>query len=207
MTTHANCTHPATKAARTACRKGTAAVHPVVAALREGREAPTSRAAVALASSSAVDLPFPVVPASLPAGFSRTGRDAHCYGSHHGDYAKVGRCDRCLAGVVRTEHGKLVDYSLGDYGQVRYACWSPAHTCDDDRVASAARAYNFARSMGQLVKGDRVVVTKGRKLAKGTEGTIFYVATEADAYGVHKVGIRVEAGDRVFLNRDNVRAV
>ena len=57
---------------------------------------------------------------------------------------------------------------------------------------------------GEIVKGQTVVVVKGRKFAKGLTGLVFWVAEEADAYEVIKIGMTTEAGEKIYINIDNV---
>ena len=57
---------------------------------------------------------------------------------------------------------------------------------------------------GEIVKGQTVVVVKGRKFAKGLTGVVFWVAEEADAYEVIKIGMTTEAGEKIYINIDNV---
>ena len=57
---------------------------------------------------------------------------------------------------------------------------------------------------GEIVKGAEVVVARGRKYPKGTTGKVFWVAPEADAYDVIKVGIMTDDGEKIFINIKNL---
>lgn len=59
---------------------------------------------------------------------------------------------------------------------------------------------------GKIVFGQTVEVFKGRKVPKGTVGEVFWVAPEADGYGVVKVGFKTAEGVKHFTNIENVRA-
>jgi hypothetical protein len=61
---------------------------------------------------------------------------------------------------------------------------------------------------GQIVKGQKVLVVKGRKVAKGTEGEIFWLGYETfngEAI-LKRVGIVTESGEKFFLSVANVEA-
>lgn len=193
-TAHTDCTHVATSSARAACRKA------ALVARTPADWAAASDAALkgSLAGDRVIEHPRQ--------GFTAiAGHDAACYGTHHSDYGRAGRCDRCLRGVVKLAKGKLVEYVIGDYGQVRYSCWTPAHVCDEANVAAAEVSYAVARTAGTWLKGDRVIVARGRKIAKGTEGKIFWLGT--DSYDKPKIGIVTDDGDRHFLAQANCDAV
>ena len=57
---------------------------------------------------------------------------------------------------------------------------------------------------GEIVVGQTVKVYRGRKVPQGIIGVVFWVAEEADAFDVWKIGIKVEQGDKHFLSISNV---
>lgn len=60
-------------------------------------------------------------------------------------------------------------------------------------------------SEGVIFKGTRVEIIKGRKFPIGTSGVVFWIADRKDSYGVVKVGLTTDAGEKVFINRDNLK--
>lgn len=99
----------------------------------------------------------------------------------------------------------------GETGRVIKTIY-PAHVCkvsdpaerraiderrDADKIAAIER--------GEIVIGQTVVVHKGRKYPIGTTGVIEWIAREADGYGVIKVRIVTEAGDRLYVNQANIK--
>ena len=96
----------------------------------------------------------------------------------------------------------------------------PSHACtpDPERVATiaaeraaleveAAAALASAIAEGRIVKGAPVEVVRGRKVAKGTTGVVFWVAPEPDAYDVVKVGFATISGEKHFVNIANLEVV
>jgi len=98
----------------------------------------------------------------------------------------------------------------GDHGG-RKSIKAP-HYCNElmievhtaELAAQAARLVAAVES-GEIVKGQTVQVFKGRKVAKGTAGIVFWVAPEPDNYGVTKVGFTTAAGEKHFTNIENVK--
>ncbi len=78
------------------------------------------------------------------------------------------------------------------------------HQQEQQRKADQLAA---ALANGEIVKGQTVEVFKGRKVAIGTVGVIFWVATEPDHYGTIRVGFTTEAGEKHFTNITNVRTL
>jgi len=98
----------------------------------------------------------------------------------------------------------------GDYGG-RKSIKAP-HYCNEMMIERhtahlAAEAVRLVAAVesGEIVKGQTVEVFKGRKVAKGTVGIVFWVAPEPDAYGVVKVGFTTSAGEKHFTNIENVQ--
>lgn len=90
-------------------------------------------------------------------------------------------------------------------------CYYPAHTCTPNpewrELAARVEAERIDRATasGEIVKGVNVTVTKGRKVAHGTTGKVFWVAPEPDGYGTIKVGFTTDAGDKIFININNLQ--
>lgn len=89
----------------------------------------------------------------------------------------------------------------------------PVHNCTPDpewreRVA-VAEAQRIADAMqaGRVERGCTITVVKGRKIAHGTKGVVFWVAPEADGYGVIKCGFTTADGEKLFTNIENVKGV
>lgn len=61
----------------------------------------------------------------------------------------------------------------------------------------------------KIEKGDIVIITKGRKIKKGTVAKCFWAGTRYNAYSRHdeqRIGLEVD-GEKVFTNADNAEPV
>lgn len=88
------------------------------------------------------------------------------------------------------------------------------HYCDDTMVKihqeelhNKAVQLAAALANGEIVKGQTVEVFKGRKVAIGTVGVVFWVAAEPDKFDTIRVGFTTATGEKHFTNIANVRAV
>jgi hypothetical protein len=107
--------------------------------------------------------------------------------------------------VVKTDKGRYLTPSFLGGGGVIFTCWSQPHTCDADQMAAYAALRASQLANGEIIKGQTVVVAKGRKVPKGTTGTITWIGE--DNYGKARVGIRTDDGETVFTAQDNVEAI
>lgn len=84
----------------------------------------------------------------------------------------------------------------------------PAHQCSTDIELIEIRKQEAQALIdsGAIVKGQRIVVIKGRKIKIGTEGIVFWVASEPDGYGVIKVGFVDDEGVKQYINKANIQA-
>lgn len=88
----------------------------------------------------------------------------------------------------------------------------PSHKCpasaEEKQAVDAQIKVNHEAEIerGEVVKGQQVAIFKGRKYPVGTTGLVDWVAREADGFGVVKVRIVLDSGERIYVNRDNVRA-
>ena len=89
----------------------------------------------------------------------------------------------------------------------------PAHKCVPtleaqqrflETKAFYANANAVAVASGEIVKGQTVEVFKGRKIAKGTTGLVFWVAPQPDCYDVIKVGFTTADGEKIFINIEHL---
>jgi hypothetical protein len=127
-------------------------------------------------------------------------------------------CDRCGVEVFWTTSkagNRYLAHEAPIYnadGRHIKTVW-PAHRCEispsreqDLIEIQRLRAIEHAEALaaGKIVKGQHIVVTKGRKVPIGTEGTVFWVADQEDGYGVRKAGFTTEAGDKHFININNI---
>lgn len=136
------------------------------------------------------------------------GTSAPCYGHRacSGGLGQIGTCDGCHAEVVRLDSRRIVNVSRRGHHQARqYACWSAPHRCNPEMAALVAAAKAEHLAAGQLVKGATVRVVKGRKVAKGTEGVVFWLGT--DGYGKAKIGFCTAGGEAHFIAETNVETV
>lgn len=133
-----------------------------------------------------------------------------CMGTNHKDEGERGRCTTCLAEIVRVVrpdgNKRLYDvngrYNAADRYVSDYACWSHTHTCDPVIAASVQAEREKLIAAGEaVVMGQHVTVVKGRKIAKGTAGEVFWIGDDVDFHGAPfvKLGIRDAAGDTHFV--------
>ena len=85
---------------------------------------------------------------------------------------------------------------------------SQPHKCDPADIESfqqyVAAKEVIAADLGEITVGCRARVVKGRKHPIGTEGDVFWIAYTADQWGVVKVGMMTDAGEKVWINKDNI---
>jgi hypothetical protein len=130
-------------------------------------------------------------------------RDFWCRGLNHSDEGQLSICDACGAEVIQWFDGNNRKKQVTSYGYgIGQFCFAEKHECDPERVAKRAEK---VEQDGIIVKGSRVVVVKGRKYAKGTAGTVFWVAPEPDGYDVVKVGFTSDEGEKIFININNIQ--
>ena len=123
-------------------------------------------------------------------------------------------CNKCGARVVKaiTNAGKTytanVNIWRGDMGGGKTIL--SGHQCHAKDVENWSALRQIALDEGQLIFGQEVVTVKGRKVAVGTTGVIFW--TEIDngfAYGdgkVTRVGFKDAQGNAHFTAATNVVA-
>ena len=81
----------------------------------------------------------------------------------------------------------------------------------DEEIIEASKkvcADNRAQAM-QIRKGDDVLITKGRKVKKGSVVPCFWAGTRYNPYSrteEHRIGVEVD-GERMFINAENAVAV
>lgn len=128
-----------------------------------------------------------------------------CRGANHKDTGRLGICDSCGAEVVQVQKDGqrpyLVDTHLaGFYATVTFYCWRK-HTCDPERVEryTAAKTEHIAR--GEIIKGARVTVVRGRKVPKGTVGTVIWLGE--DNWGKARLGLRTDDGETHWTAASN----
>ena len=123
-------------------------------------------------------------------------------------------CDKCGALVTKamSKAGKTytanVNMWQGDLGGMKTIL--SGHTCDENEVIRYANLTKYNLENGLLVKGQEVIAVKGRKVAKGTTGIIFWVELDNGfAYGdnkVTRVGFKDAEGNAHFTAATNVVA-
>ena len=148
-------------------------------------------------------------------GFSpnKIAGEVRCNGIHHNDYAIQGTCNGCGAEVAKRDDGRIypvVHYTTeGGYERTAIRCYNPTHKCDPERAALYEAAQAEALASGKIVKGQKVVVVRGRKVKKGTEGVVFWMAQDEDYVGNEytRIGIKDADGTAHWLNADYVKAI
>ena len=125
-------------------------------------------------------------------------------------------CFKCGREVVKCESkgGKfyiasveIVSSRFADYGDRGKAIY-PVHKCDENEIVQHQEFLQSQLAEGQIVKGQKVVVVKGRKVAKGTEGEIFWLGYETwnGESILKRVGIVLESGEKVFVSSEYLEA-
>jgi hypothetical protein len=140
--------------------------------------------------------------ASQPAEYAR------CMGTNHNDTARRGTCSNCGTDIVKTEKGRLLNIhtrcNAADRWVEDYACWDHSHECNPETAALYQARLARALEAGDIIVGQHVTVIKGRKLAKGTTGTISWVGM--NDYGP-RVGIKTSAdAEPIYTALTNVQA-
>jgi hypothetical protein len=125
-------------------------------------------------------------------------------------------CFKCGRTVVKCESkgGKfyianieIVSSQYADYTDRGKAIY-PAHECDKNEIVKYQEFTQRQLSEGAIIKGQKVVVVKGRKVAKGTEGEIFWLGYETwnGESVLKRVGIVIQSGEKVFVSSEYVEA-
>jgi hypothetical protein len=125
-------------------------------------------------------------------------------------------CFKCGRTVVKCESksGKIyvasieiVSSQYADYTARGKAIY-PVHECDEREVVKYQEFTQRQLAEGAIVKGQKVVVVKGRKVAKGTEGEIFWLGFETcnGESILKRVGIVTESGEKVFVASEYIEA-
>ena len=141
------------------------------------------------------------------AGFTATRENgwtvsAPCFGANHKDSATIGTCDGCGWPVAKTDNGRILNMTFSARGARQIACWSQGHECNPESAAAFAAARAEKIASGEIIKGATVTVVKGRKVAKGTTGTVTWIGE--DSWGKARVGFRTADGESIFTAMSNV---
>ena len=125
-------------------------------------------------------------------------------------------CFKCGRTVVKCESksGKIyvasieiVSSQYADYSARGKAIY-PIHECDEREIVKYQELLKSQLAEGQIVKGQKVVVVKGRKVAKGTQGEIFWLGYETwnGESILKRVGIVTTVGEKFFVSSEYVEA-
>ena len=125
-------------------------------------------------------------------------------------------CFKCGRTVVKCESksGKIyiasieiVSSQYADYSARGKAIY-PVHECDEKEIVKYQELLKSQLAEGQIVKGQKVVVVKGRKVAKGTQGEIFWLGYETwnGESILKRVGIVTTVGEKLFVSSEYVEA-
>ncbi|QZD97740.1 hypothetical protein SEA_VINE_31 [Gordonia phage Vine] len=102
-----------------------------------------------------------------------------CNGINHRDEGKETTCRKCGRAVVRRKDGKRWDvrhyYTEAGNQRTAYSCWWPQHDCKQADIEAHTEAVARDIAAGKLVPQQRVIVARGRKVAKGRTGVITWV--------------------------------
>jgi hypothetical protein len=125
-------------------------------------------------------------------------------------------CSKCGRTVVKCESksGKIyvasieiVSSQYADYSARGKAIY-PVHECDEKEIVKYQELLKRQLAEGQIVKGQKVVVVKGRKVAKGTQGEIFWLGYETwnGESILKRVGLITAVGEKLFVSSEYVEA-
>lgn len=125
-------------------------------------------------------------------------------------------CFKCGRQVVKCESNsgkfyiasiEIVSSRFADYTDRGKAIY-PVHECDENEIIKYQETLQRQLAEGAIVKGQKVVVVKGRKVPKGTEGEIFWLGYETwnGESILKRVGIVIESGEKVFVSSEYIEA-
>ena len=139
---------------------------------------------------------------------SVNGLTIRCNGINHSDTGKIADCKKCGAQIARREDGKIFDtlHYTTEYGNERFkfSCYSRSHRCDPERVEAFQARVQRAIEAGRMVRGQRVVVARGRKVPQGITGTITWVGE--GQFG-ERARVQPEDGEAFFIPTKNLDVV
>lgn len=137
---------------------------------------------------------------------NNTPATATCSGANHRDHADYGRCDSCGRSVAKIKkegrYPRLVDAGRDSRDNAKYVCWAKTHECDPEQRDEYQAAVERDLAAGAIRKGQHVVVARGRKVPKGTTGTIIWLGT--DNWDNERVGIKDANGETHWTALKNV---
>ena len=110
-------------------------------------------------------------------------------------------------GGIYTASIEIVNSQYADYTARGKAIY-PVHECDEREVIKYKELIQRQLAEGAIVKGQKVVVTKGRKVPKGTQGEIFWLGFETwnGESILKRVGLISESGQKFYVNSEYVEA-
>jgi ribosomal protein L24 len=119
---------------------------------------------------------------------------------------KVVKCES-KSGKIYVASIEIVSSQYADYSARGKAIY-PVHECDESEIAKYQVKIARELAEGAIVKGQKVVVVKGRKVAKGTEGEIFWLGYETwnGESILTRVGIVTAVGEKLFVSSEYVEA-
>lgn len=138
-----------------------------------------------------------------------------------GTYERNGYDDSDFYAIVwDAEEGRILNVQYGTTRAYTYGNYATVDATDEVKVAAAAQRTEVltklavaadAEEARLATKGKQVVVVKGRKVAHGTEGVVFWRGV--DKYKTsrwatfYRVGVETADGDRFFTAEENVEVV
>lgn len=85
-----------------------------------------------------------------------------------------------------------------------YDAWEAARAAEAAAAAEARREERAAARLREVVRGCRAVVARGKKVAKGTEGRVFWIGP--GNFGP-RAGLETDAGETVWIDLRNLDRV
>lgn len=130
-------------------------------------------------------------------------------------------CDQFVCWATSSRTGKTYlavptrwesDAETSSNGKNNKKIFYPAHDCQPteevkaEMAAAKVRAQEakyVAVAQGRFVVGQAVTIVKGKKFPIGTEGVVFWIATEKK-FDSYSCGIETTSGERIFVDIKNI---
>ena len=99
---------------------------------------------------------------------------------------------------------KVADVDATPETVAAYDAWKAARAAEAAAAEEARREERAAARLREVVRGCRAVVARGRKVAKGTEGRVFWIGN--GTFGP-RAGLETDAGETVWVDLRNLDRV
>jgi len=112
------------------------------------------------------------------------------------------------AGKTYTASVVMVSSRFADHYDPKKAIY-PAHSCDPLEAERYQKKIAQKIENGEIIKGQRIEVIKGRKVPKGVSGVVFWVSYQTfnGSEILDRVGFKSDDGTTYFISAKNVQAI